>query len=210
MVLLMTVLAPLQITIGVVYPEAGFGRWLKEYASHLAVFPVVGFIFALSYIFLVQALATAASGIIGSDAFNTIRDRLGMDVLMVEGFAAGWPPLLSPTPEFMSFIFLFVSLAVLNMAPNAANLIRSFITGRPVGGGNAIGEVLGTAGMAALGYGIGRVGEGKKPWFVRPLLGSERLYKPFATGGRFEGVGTEIRGAAKIVHKTGQQRKWWA
>ena len=53
-IILLTIFAPLQIALGVVVPNIGFGAWLKSYISNLATFVVVGTLTLLSIVFLTQ------------------------------------------------------------------------------------------------------------------------------------------------------------
>ena len=48
-VILLTIFGPLQIALGVVVPGIGFGAWLRRLIASLAVFPLVGALFCLSY-----------------------------------------------------------------------------------------------------------------------------------------------------------------
>ncbi len=155
MVLLLVMFSPLYIVAGIIIPGLGFGSWVKNLTAQLAVFPVVGLLFAFSYLFLAHAFseavkATAAYELLESAAdivplFGDIGDP-GM------GFGDGWPPLVGLLGgDFGSIILLGVSVIFLFMVPKAADMIKGFITGRPISYGSAFGEAMAPAKMAGTG-----------------------------------------------------------
>jgi len=61
-IILLTVFAPIQLSLGVLVPNFGFGQWVKNYVSHLAVFVVTGFLAIFSWIFSLMAWNYLAPG----------------------------------------------------------------------------------------------------------------------------------------------------
>lgn len=55
-VLLLTIFAPLQITLGTLIPNFGFGAWFKSFAAALSTFVVTGVLMLLAFVFLVQGV----------------------------------------------------------------------------------------------------------------------------------------------------------
>ena len=149
-VLLLTVFAPFQIALGALTAGSGFGAWLKNFASQLAVFVVTGALFALSYIFLIQAVAHTIAGVIPTKlggVFNLAPQPAG---ILSSG---GWPPLLGGTDKMLGLLLLGVSLGILLLIPKAVDMIKGLLSGRPLAYGTAIGEAFGPV---AAGYGFAR------------------------------------------------------
>jgi hypothetical protein len=147
-IVLLTIFAPLQLTLGAIMPSMGFGSWVKSYISNLAVFVVVGVLFLLSFWFLDQA---------GSTAYNQLGQEVDLFGLMFNiprtlvirtPSTSYWPPLLmlsGATPQALAFLYLIVSLVIFAIIPKSAELIQSTIQGRPFGFGSAIGATVGPA-----------------------------------------------------------------
>ena len=135
-------LAPFQIMVGVLVPGMGFGSWLRTLAANLAVFPVVGVMFIFAFMFLF-----AAAGPFGGGLINILPWGLDFNPSL---FPAGsWsPPLLAGGADLQPFLWLIASLATLSLIPKAADMIKSFVSGRPFAYGTAIGEAV-AAGMIA-------------------------------------------------------------
>lgn len=151
--LLLIIVSPIQIALGTVIPGLGFGTWFKNILANLSVFPVVGFLFTLSYIFLSESFAAAINGLpLGDELFAEI---LGVSENAGAKFGDGWPPLLGSAGDPAPLILLFVSVMLLFLAPKSAEIIKGVITGRGFAMGSAIGEAIGPAGtVGAFGTGI--------------------------------------------------------
>lgn len=145
-ILLLTIFAPFQIALGTLTSEGGFGAWLKNFASNLAVFPVTGVLFALAYIFLLQAYQAVAQGLWNLP--SSLLDIFRVGPLSLYASQTGWPPLLGLGQKSMSLLLLAVSLGILLLIPKVADLIKGLITGRPLAYGTAIGEAFGPVGAA--------------------------------------------------------------
>jgi hypothetical protein len=140
MILLLIAFGPLQILLGTM-GGSGFGGWLKNLAAHLAVYPAVGFMFVLAFIFL-----RGVGGPLG-----WIPDRFWpFGVADVIGANTWSPPLTSGTND-MDMIWLFASLVIMTLIPKVADIIKSAIQGRPFMYGAAIGESFTAAGGFARG-----------------------------------------------------------
>lgn len=157
---LLVMAAPFYILGGAISPTAGFTSWFKNLASHLAIYPMTGAMFILSYLFLAYGALSALAGI-GPviNILNQIFNFLGFD-LIISGNA--WePPLTMNSPaaaaggNSIGIIFCFISLSVLMMIPKLADIIKGLISGRPYAYGTAIGEAIGPlATGAAIGWGF--------------------------------------------------------
>ncbi len=146
-ILLLTIFAPFQLILGALIPSVGFGAWVKSFASSLAVFVVTGALFLLSLVFLDQAAALAIidyvddPAILGNILFGT-----HVTHSFTPSSIAYWPPLLSiggggaSTNIGAALLFWAASFAIFAIIPRTAELIQSFIQGKPFGYGTAIGE----------------------------------------------------------------------
>lgn len=184
-VLLQTIIAPLQIAIGVVYPGVGFGAWAKSYIANLAVFPVVGLMYILAFWFLTLSIHQIQSthgvlGGIGNLICNAVTGGWG-DCYGEDRFFRGWPPLMGVTPAIFALTLLFASLVVITMISKAADMIKSFISGRPMTFGTGIGEAAG------------------------PIYGLARTASAYETGRKFEKAPTEIPVIGGLVSRIPQQ-----
>lgn len=149
-ILLLTIFSPLQIAVGAISTSGGIGGWLKNLAGNLAVFPVTGVLFILGFYFLGLSWNIAMSPFVAAlgqktvDALNTIFNNLysfnGVNVT-----PNGWPPFLGVGQKEIMLVYLGVSLAILLIIPKAANIIQSFMAGKPFEFGTAIGEAMGPA-----------------------------------------------------------------
>ncbi len=173
-VILLVAIAPLQIALGVVISGIGFGSWLKNLISNLAVFPLAGLFLSLSFLFLYMVVQQTLANIVP----DPIKGLLGSSFKPPE-LKPGWPPLLSGTSSMLSLIYLGASLVVLGMLPRVSDLIKALIQGKPFEYGTAIGEAFGPIKTGA-GFGTA-AGIG---------VGAERLQRGYpVTSARYQTVG---------------------
>ncbi|OGM56200.1 hypothetical protein A3E46_00665 [Candidatus Woesebacteria bacterium RIFCSPHIGHO2_12_FULL_46_16] len=139
-ILLLTIFAPLQITLGTLIPSFGFGSWVKSLAGNLMVFPVTGFMIMLAFRFLGLALSTSFPQ--GEAIQNVLRIFIGAPLAdaSLGVTSAAWPPLLGGE-RLIPLIFVGVSVIIFSLIPKAADLIKSMVEGKPFAYGTAIGEV---------------------------------------------------------------------
>ena len=154
-ILLLIVAGPIYIITG------GFTNWLKNLASNLAVFAVIGPMFALSFLFLFSGLPDWGAG---GDGFFSLFDgifpfqprinAIGDDVWV--------PPFLAVGN--MNLIWVFASFVIITLIPNAANIIKSMIQGKPFGYGTAVGAAVGAAAGTAWAPFATQAGAAKETW----------------------------------------------
>lgn len=158
---LLVVAGPFYILGGAVSPTMGFGSWAKNLASHLAVYPIAGAMFILSYLFLIYGAVSTLSNLPGIgnvvNLINNLFNALGFDAIIP---GSAWEPPLtlnSPTGgNSIGVIFCFISLSVLFMIPKTVEIIKGLISGRPYAYGTAIGEAFGPLALAGgMGYSLG-------------------------------------------------------
>jgi len=154
-VLILTVFAPIQISVGAIVPNAGFGPWLKSLMGHLMVFPVTGFLFYLATLFCTQAIIITFSNLFsdfgaaraflssfltslfgGSPSFP-IAELLNS---LVGGRLEGWPPLLSVGGGGAALAFLGASIAIVFIIPKVNEVIQAFIENKPFAYGSGISD----------------------------------------------------------------------
>ncbi len=143
-ILFLTIVLPLQVTLGVVVPGIGFNTWVKQFAANLAVFPVTGVLFMLAFIFLEEARQFVANIIHTSALSGYVKVPVGVSTL-------GWPPLLGTGTGTIALVYLGASFFVLTLIPKAAQVVSALITGKG-DFGNAIGEAIG--GPVGIGKGL--------------------------------------------------------
>lgn len=129
MVMFLTVILPLQITLGVVVPGIGFSSWLKQFIANLTVFPIVGTLFLIAFVFM-----TYARRIVEQNFISSVTNPGA-------NFSAGWPPLLGSSPALVALCFLFASFFIISLVPKSAEVASGLISGK-FQFGNAIGEAL--------------------------------------------------------------------
>jgi hypothetical protein len=149
-VLLLTIAAPIQLTLGIIVPSLGFGSWLRSFISNLAVFVVVGLLFLLSFIFLLEGVRLTLNQYITGVGEGLISFFFGTGISqLVTGNLppAGWPPLLfvgqltgPVTDAFLGLLFLGVSFVIFFMIPRASDIIQSIVERKPIGFGTGIGQ----------------------------------------------------------------------
>ncbi len=154
-IILLTIFAPLQIALGVLIPNFGFGQWIKSYLSQLSVFVTTGVIGYLSILFTLQGISIGLKGVPGGDAATTqvLSAFLGTTVPSIASTAnllvstSPWPPLLGNGGAnggvWLGILFLGVSFMLFTLIPKATEIIQGFISGKPFAYGTAIGEAFG-------------------------------------------------------------------
>jgi hypothetical protein len=149
-VLLLTIVAPFQIALGTIVPGLGFGSWLKAFVANLAVFPVTGLLFALSFVFLLTAGNILGGALVQFNWWQLlgviIPGGAGLGTTIASN--TGWPPLLGVSSAMLGFAFVGVSFMIFTLIPKAGDVIKGFISGRPFAYGTAIGEAFGPAKVA--------------------------------------------------------------
>ena len=177
-ILLLTIFAPLQITAGAVIPNFGFGAWVKSFLANLSTFVVVGILIFFSFAFLIQGCVLGFNSMLGEkfgfgEMFVKFLFGSSSIDIVLGNTSAAWPPLLGSTSGMIGLLFLGVSFVLFTMIPKAADIVKSFIEGKPFAYGTAIGESLVVAGPSA--YYMGQrasKGESLLPYLpVFPKLG---------------------------------------
>jgi hypothetical protein len=151
-ILLLTMFAPLQIVAGVLIPNFSFGSWLKSFVSNLAIFVVASVLVFFSFIFMVLGVEAGFNSIAGAGtAFPSFLAKMIFGSSLSTGIVnigreSSWPPLLGATgltggaTSMTGILFLAVSFVMFMLIPKAADIVQSFISGKPFAYGSAISE----------------------------------------------------------------------
>ena len=131
-IILLTIFAPIQLALGTLIPNFGFGQWLRSYISNLSVFVVTGVLWLLAWIF----------GLLAWRGLTT-----GTSIILPVASSGAWPPLLGSTEFGTTLLFAGVSFVLFTMIPKTTELVQSFLSGKPFDYGTAIGEALAPVSM---------------------------------------------------------------
>jgi hypothetical protein len=155
-ILLLTMFAPLQIVAGVLIPNFSFGSWLKSFVSNLAIFVVASVLVFFSFIFMVLGVQAGFDSIAGAGtsfpmflAKMIFGSSLSAGIVNI-GRESSWPPLLGATgpaggaTSVTGILFLAVSFVMFMLIPKAADIVQSFLSGKPFAYGSAISEPIGS------------------------------------------------------------------
>lgn len=135
-ILLLTIIAPIQILLGV-FGFGGFGAWMRKFIANLAVFPTVGVMFFLAFLFLASAIPDSIS-----NALPALGRLLPFNPdPRVFGNSSWVPPLAWGTRD-LDLLWLVVSVVIISLIPKTADIIKAMIEQRPFAYGAAIGEAL--------------------------------------------------------------------
>jgi len=192
------ILAPLILLSGVVSNGFGFGKWLKDLITNLAVFPAMTLFWILAFMFLSMTM-----GIL-----NDLTDLVGIggnvglifDPNLSDG--STWNPPYAFGASLDSLLWLMLSFFSFTFIPSAAEIVKGILSGKGFGYGSALGEPS-KLGMSGTGVGVGYLaGIGRNPDAIDSR--TTRLGKWYEKGK------TSVGKVAQSAHNTGAARKWWA
>lgn len=149
-VLLLTIFAPIQLLLGAVVPNLGFGTWLRSMAGNLSVFVAVPILLYFARYFLAQSTALVLQEYLSDDILQNIGNVLVGQPLVNIGAQEGtdWPPLLGLGTQWgAAVIMLATSFVIFTIIPRTAEIIQGAISGRPFAFGTAIGEAVAPTGQ---------------------------------------------------------------
>lgn len=204
-ILLLTIAAPF-IILGGVLGGGGFGSWAKNMAAHLAIYPAVGVMFFVAFLFLGASIPTILKGnIFGTTLASLLPFNPDPNVF---GSSSWIPPLTWGTSD-LDILWLAVSVVIISLIPKTADMVKSLVQGRPFAYGAAIGESMGpvmAAGATAGGWARQRAGDlGKSAWggrLGRYTPGWDRARSAFNRGGPAPASTTTTRSGAGALGAT--------
>ncbi len=135
------IVAPLQIMLGTLMPQVGFGLWFKNLLANILVFPLTGVLIFLAYDFLM--FSYTAGSVVGADGLlSAINEVFGTHLGGGISDVRLWsPPYLGG--DISGFIFLMISFGIIVLIPKVPELMKSLIMGEKFSFGTAIGEAYG-------------------------------------------------------------------
>lgn len=168
--LLTVIFSPLTLTLGTLLPNFSFGSWVKTIISQLSVFVTTGVLSIMSLLF---AIAGIVIGVETLADWGWLKDLLStiLNIIFTPAFGGiisntlglnnfstpGWPPLLGLGGGYTVVLIMWaVSFVLFTMIPKSAELVQSFIQGKPFAYGSAIGEAFGLVSAAWNFYGAPR------------------------------------------------------
>ncbi len=150
-VLLLVIFGPLQMVVGTVIPNFGFGQWLRSLAAALSTFVVTGALILFAFVFLINGVMLGITDLVGSGPTANFGNALvkGLFGTAIVGAATGqtsaaWPPLLGSGNSLsgVGLLFLGVSFVLFTMIPKSTELVAALLSGKPFAYGSGIGEAL--------------------------------------------------------------------
>jgi len=136
--------APIQIVAGSIMPNIGFGAWFKNLIANVMVFPLVGLMFFLAFVFLGYSAVTIGETVIDRNIVIEILRFWGVNVdigIGVFGASSLWsPPFLGSGAEITPLIFALMSFGIIIAIPKASDILKAIIMGAKFDYGTAIGE----------------------------------------------------------------------
>ncbi len=149
-IILLTIFAPLQITLGTIIPGLGFGGWLKSFVANLATFVGTGVLMFLALIFLNQAWDKTGFSNVSGFWLHVIFGPAPVFGNNPTNISPYWPPFLGSSngDAGIGLLFLGVSFVLFTLIPKMADIIKGFMSGKPFAYGTAIGEAFGPVGGA--------------------------------------------------------------
>ncbi len=192
-ILLLVIFGPILIALSLIMPTVpslGMGGWLRSLLSNLAVYPVVGTLFVISWMFNQFAFA---QGILKDLSTNFFLQAIGISIKAPSG---GWSPPLTFAGDQIGLIFVGVSFAIIAIIPKTAELIQSLLAGKPFGYGEAIGEAVGPVNFGVGYAGTSMARTGQLPWPLSSIY--SRLGLPVPNPTHIQAIGETIQNAQKV------------
>jgi hypothetical protein len=149
------IFSPLKIMASLLTNQSPLG-FVKDIASNLIIFPIVGILMFLALEFEFLSVMTSLKGIVEDnfilDILNLIAELFGHGRIITNFILPGeiWnPPFFDK--GLIGFVLLGVSFVIITIIPKTADIIKGMIEGKPFAYGTAIGEAVKTP--IALGQG---------------------------------------------------------
>lgn len=132
------VVAPIQIMIGSLVPNIGFGMWLRKIIAETLVFPLTG-------LFMFLAAATLQASFVAS--FGQIGQGITSIFGGIDGTNLWAPPILGSSADMAGILWLAMSFVFITMIPKAVDIMKMLVMGAKFDFGSAIGEAAGAFGI---------------------------------------------------------------
>jgi len=136
MLMITIVLGPLQILLGTITNKSGFGAWLKQITSYVAVYPVLVIMIFFSFFFLKQGMNVPME-VAENTPFHPMKAVIGAAPSFNPPFSIG------TSGGESQLIWVFISFFVFSQITKVVELVQSLFAGKPFEYGSAIGEATG-------------------------------------------------------------------
>src|SRR3990167_233095 len=153
MIIILTMFAPFFFLIQALPGNNGAKEWFKQMAANVAVFPAVAFM-------IIFAGIIGGIGAFGGTGAGELSEKVAGESLKFPLLSGGFDP---------NAIGKLIAIGFLLMTPEAANMVKRFVSGPGGGGGFAPGAAIGAAlgagaaPVGAFGRGIGRYAAERSP-----------------------------------------------
>ena len=142
MLMITIVLGPLQILFGTITNKSGFGGWLKQITSYVAVYPVLVIMIFFSFFFLKQGMNVPME-VAENTPFHPMKAVIGAAPSFNPPFSIG------TSGGESQLIWVFISFFVFSQITKVVELVQSLFAGKPFEYGTDIGRAAGTVGQIA-------------------------------------------------------------
>ncbi len=207
----LVIIAPLQISLGAIYPQAGFGSWLKKFLAKLMVFPLTGAFIYLAMVLLIYSIRLSGAGFVGNNVLANLLKGIGMvasdsnfDISVVNPVGSWAPPLLGNNASAGGIAFLLMSVGLIMMIPKISESIDSFLAGKGIAG-TAIGEAMGPLGVIPQG-----MQRGAQEWVGQNAGAYGKKYGAMGADKLLSQIPEEVRQKSKVWQKVQQTIDEWS
>jgi len=150
MIVVNLIFAPFVILVGTLPGGGAIGAWFRSLVANIAVFPTILIMLLLSQYLLIMGVAMYLAKVVeeGLPLIEKFINAIIGNITVWAFIQALLLKLISPINigQTLSIMLLpIIGFVILLLAPNAANMIQSFIRGRPFEYGAAIGAPIGAA-----------------------------------------------------------------
>jgi hypothetical protein len=160
MIIISLIFAPFQIIIGALPGSNAISSWFRNLLANIAVLPtMIAMFFLASYLILAGLKPLLEPTTLILTFLGTVVPFLTTTLQMIY---QGLRIISDPMDFFNSTILSLIGLIILLLAPKVADIIQSFISGKPFAYGAAIGEAITTPPSMLFRYGVGTLTAGTK------------------------------------------------
>ena len=138
------IIAPLQIVLGAVVPQIGFGAWIKKMAVELMVFPVTGMFMFFAWRLMWTSYKINFQVFIKKNILSALIESI-IDLFggNTSWFDVIWVPSIIGFAESISgLIVLLMSFSIIIALPKVIDILKAAIMGEKFTFGTAMGEAI--------------------------------------------------------------------
>lgn len=140
MLMITIVIGPLEILLGSITNRVGFGSWLRQMVSYVAIYPVLVIMIFFSFFFLKQGMNVPME-VAGNTPFHPMKAVIGAAPSFNPPFSIG------TSGGESQLIWIFVSFFIFSQITKVVGIVQSLFSGKPFEYGIDIGRAVGTVGQ---------------------------------------------------------------